>query len=151
MVKYTVLILTILLFQACSPKTASKASQATTKASETSMDPSLSTPTVKQVQSNHDNTDSEWSFLVSETPMGDVKGKILVKNENNALKGILESESGESAPIENFKIENNKMTGSFYYDGNQIKIDASIEGDQMKGSLNASGMANYKLTGKKIK
>lgn len=81
--------------------------------------------------------------------MGDVTGKLVLKMENNVLKGHIEAD-GSVSLIEDIKLENNKLSGNIFYSGTLVRMDGIFEGDKFKGNLNADGTGAFNITATRI-
>lgn len=81
-----------------------------------------------------------WSYLVKGTPDGDTKGDMIITMNGNVPKGVL-SVSGAQTEIQDLKIENNVLTGVFYYNGMTINMAGTFTGNLYEGKVEAQGYA----------
>lgn len=87
-----------------------------------------------------------WDTVVSGTPMGDVTAELVLMKEEDGYQGYVVS-SGERMDLKNLKVEENKITGSFFSNsyGTDIYIDVDYkeELDKLEGWV----MDSFKFTG----
>ena len=138
------------LLMACTPKSSavlSSTTPATAVPEKTS-----STVTITQATANSISSDilGEWDYTAFGTPLGDVPGKLNLKNENGVLIGTLTGNESTS-PLSDLKADQNKITGHFYYSDIKIAITATFEGQSLVGEMSAGSEGSFKLTGKKVK
>jgi hypothetical protein len=80
----------------------------------------------------------DWNYVVTGTPDGDFKGVLAVSGEGAKLI----SDQGVT-PLNNFSFakDTGKLTGTFPYNGMQIDLNATMEGEQLKGTMSTQGMS----------
>lgn len=91
--------------------------------------------------SNNMGTDEyvgEWEYIVSDLPDGDETGILVISKIDGVYKGLIQSSQGD-IKINELKIENGNLSGSYNDMENDISISAKIEGDSLSGNLGAEG------------
>jgi len=81
-----------------------------------------------------------WAFIVKGTPDGDTKGDMVLSLNGNVLKGMI-STGGAQPEIQDLKIENNVLSGIFYYNGMAINMMGTFTGNTYEGKVEAQGYA----------
>jgi len=77
-----------------------------------------------------------WDYVVRNLPDGDVNGIMSISQEGDAFKGNIKSDDGSiSIIIEDLKIEDNKLTGYFYFQGMKIDMSGGFDGADFSGSI----------------
>ena len=114
------------IFVACSPKSGAKTAITESK-------PLLSSPYL-----------GSWNYTVPGTPMGDVTGKLILKQEGDLIKGYVESD-GTVSVIEDLKLEDKSLTGNIFYSGTLVKMEGMFDGDKYTGNLIADGAGTFKI------
>lgn len=79
-----------------------------------------------------------WIFTVKGTPDGDTSGEMTISMNGNAFKGIISS-GGVQSDIQDLKIVNNILTGTFYFNGMTINMNGTFSGNSYEGKVDASG------------
>lgn len=97
----------------------------------------VATKTVSKVPSPTGN----WDYTITGTPEGDFKGQMVVTETDKILNAKLAG-NGIDLPIEKFAFDaaSQKLTGEFWYGSTQVYMDVIMNGDQMAGTVSASGM-----------
>lgn len=76
-----------------------------------------------------------WQYHL-ETPQGDYDGSMVITYVDDVFKGMLESDQG-TLELENFKIEDGKLSGSFEVAGYLMDIIGDFNGDVFTGTIGA--------------
>jgi hypothetical protein len=79
-----------------------------------------------------------WAFEVKGTPDGDVKGDMIISTDGNTPKGMISAFGGQSE-IQSLKIDQNTLTGIFYYNGMAINMSGTFNGNNYNGKVEAEG------------
>lgn len=112
-----------LLFVSCSPKTAKPLEAAA--------------PSIPYL--------GDWTYTVPGTPLGDVTGKMSLKSENGVIKAFLET-NGETTELSEFKLEDKKISGIFYYSGTPVRLEGMFESlNSLTGKLTADGAGVFPM------
>ncbi len=77
-----------------------------------------------------------WDYVVRNLPDGDVNGIMTISQEGDEFKGDIKSDDGSiSINMEDLKIEVNKLTSYFYYEGMKINMSGDFDGPDFTGSI----------------
>lgn len=139
-----------LLLASCTPKSSAVLSNTTPATAVPEKTSSTMTTTQPTANSISNAILGEWDYTAFGTPLGDVPGKLNLKNENGILIGTLTG-NGNTSPLSDLKSDQNKITGHFYYSDIKIAITATFEGQNLLGEMSAGSEGSFKLTGKKVK
>ena len=90
-----------------------------------------------------------YSYVVEDTPMGNVTGTLIITEENEAYQVKMASPQG-SMDLYDTKIMDKKLSGKFDFDGTPMEVEGSFEGDSFKGVI-LSGFGNFPISGTKKK
>ena len=89
----------------------------------------------------------EWS--IEGIPDGDQSGTMTIKKTETGYAGELEA-MGMAIPLEELKVEGNKMTGLFYVQDMDISFSMTFEGEGFNGNIDVMGQG-FPFNVKKIK
>lgn len=89
-----------------------------------------------------------WDYVISDTPMGDIPGTLVLMKDNEEWEGKLTSDQG-SIDLSGIQWEEKKMTASFDYDGNQMKITTEFMEDQTISGSIGGDFGDFPLSGKR--
>jgi hypothetical protein len=83
----------------------------------------------------------DWDYTITGTPDGDFKGVLTISSAANVYVAKMVSATGE-VPVEKFAFakETNKITGEIPYNGMSIGLDATMTGEELRGTMFAGGM-----------
>jgi PBP1b-binding outer membrane lipoprotein LpoB len=90
----------------------------------------------------------EWLVTVSDTPAGTVEASMVIEQIENAYKGNM-GVAGSKVIIDNLKIVDNKITGSFYSSDYGVDVYFSMQYDAANDTLSGYLMDSFKVTGKR--
>lgn len=77
-----------------------------------------------------------WDYVVKGLPQGDISGIMELSYEEEAWKGDVKSDDGSvSIEIEDLKIEEEQLSGFFYFQGMKIYMDGTFEDNQYIGKI----------------
>ena len=77
-----------------------------------------------------------WDYVVRNLPDGDVNGIMTISQEGDAFKGNIKSDDGSvSITMEDLKIEDNKLTSYFYFQGMKIDMSGEFDGADFSGAI----------------
>lgn len=77
-----------------------------------------------------------WDYVVRNLPDGDVNGIMTISQDGDAFKGNIKSDDGSvSITMEDFKIDENKLTSYFYFQGMKIDMSGEFDGAEFTGSI----------------
>lgn len=90
----------------------------------------------------------DWDLHITGTPIGDVDAKMQIEEVDGKLVAKV-GQDGAYTEVADFKVEGNKLTGSFYNQeyGVDVPFDLTIneDGKTLKGTM----MDGFEVTGKK--
>ncbi|MEL6588501.1 MAG: hypothetical protein AAFP02_14335 [Bacteroidota bacterium] len=75
-----------------------------------------------------------WDFAISDTPVGNVKGVMVLTKDGDSYTGEMRTEEG-TLDLEDIKVEEQKMTATLYYEGYQLTLEGTFTGDMMDGAV----------------
>ncbi len=90
----------------------------------------------------------EWLVTVSDTPAGTVEANMVIEQIENAYKGNM-IVGGAKVMIDNLKIVDNKVTGSFYASDYGVDVYFTMQYDAINDTLSGYLMDSFKATGKR--
>lgn len=93
----------------------------------------------------------EWEYSITETPQGDFSGIMTIGQHENSFTAKLNA-NGSDVYFENFTWDepSRKAGGELLYSGTTVYFDATLNGEEMTGSLSTGGMVfPFKATRKK--
>jgi hypothetical protein len=77
-----------------------------------------------------------WDYVVRNLPDGDVNGIMTISQEGDTFTGNIKSDDGSvSITMEDLKIESNKLTSYFYFQGMKIDMSGEFNGADFSGSI----------------
>jgi hypothetical protein len=77
-----------------------------------------------------------WDYIVKNLPDGDINGIITISQDGDAFKGDIKSDDGSiSINMEDLKIEDNKLSSYFYFQGMKIDMSGEFSGNDFTGSI----------------
>ena len=82
-----------------------------------------------------------WNYTVTGTPQGDFTGDMIVDKNETGYAAKLSSKDGV-IPFNTFTYDKKekKSSGKFDFSGTTVDFNASVEKEQMKGTMTAGGM-----------
>lgn len=80
-----------------------------------------------------------WKYEVPEMP-GDNTGVLVISKEGDAYKCMAITDSGYEQNMDNFDIQDGKITASYDSQGTPVELLGSIEGNAITGTVSAQGM-----------
>ena len=75
-----------------------------------------------------------WDYVVSNTPIGNVEGTMVVAKNGDGYEVTMRSPEGDNQ-LRNVKFEENKMTGTLYYDGYDLDVEGTFVGEALNGKI----------------
>ncbi|MEL7341461.1 MAG: hypothetical protein AAGM67_13350 [Bacteroidota bacterium] len=75
-----------------------------------------------------------WDFAISDTPVGNVKGVMVLTKSGDSYTGEMRTEEG-TLELEDIKVMDQKMTATLYYEGYQLALEGTFTGDMMDGAV----------------
>lgn len=85
-----------------------------------------------------------WNYTVTGTPNGDVNGKLILSKNGDNYTGEMQSAEG-SASLDNLQIEDQKLTANLNYQGMDLTVSGTFEGDNFDGEV-AAGYDSFDMT-----
>lgn len=88
---------------------------------------------------------------VTKSPMGDQKSVLTIQEEGGTITGTNEGAAG-SMDIENGKVDGDKMTWTMNMTSPmpmKLDVTATVDGDQLSGTVNAGAFGDMPMTGTK--
>ena len=79
----------------------------------------------------------DWEY-VAETPQGDLNVTMSIEKAEEGYTGMLSSDMG-SVDLEDLKIEDGKMTATFFIESYEIGMKGTFEGEKFIGSSDFDG------------
>ncbi|MCB0600102.1 MAG: hypothetical protein KDC28_02700 [Saprospiraceae bacterium] len=90
----------------------------------------------------------DWSYTVSNTPMGTIQGTLNLMKEGESWKAKMSSSLGVM-PVESLEISDRMIKARLTYDGSPIRLEGTFDTDQsLKGSI-LSDYGSFPITGNK--
>jgi len=88
-----------------------------------------------------------WDYVITETPQGELEGNFIIAREGDSYTGSLNS-TQRTIPLEEVKVEESKLSAVFDYDGYQVIMSGSFEGNSYKGNVSVD-YTEYPMTATK--
>lgn len=94
----------------------------------------------------------DWSFMISNTPLGDVEG-VMSLSTNSADKSWMGkmSTSQGTLPFQSVKVIEKTMTAIFDYDGVPVTLSLQFEPEVFSGKAVVAGYGDYPMKGQRKK
>ncbi len=89
-----------------------------------------------------------WTYIVKNTPEGNVNGKLIIEKEKNQYRAKVSGNQGD-AMLENFTLENNALSGTFDFQGYEVALKGTLDGRSLKGEIEVAYMT-FALEGEKV-
>ncbi len=93
-----------------------------------------SEPTKEMTKKMADPFTGTWDYVVANTPDGDAKGQMIIRQDGDSYSGMLKSEMGDTN-INNLTITDNKLSGTFDFQGYELTISGDFEGSSFSGEV----------------
>jgi len=93
--------------------------------------------TTKKSKTSVPNYIGQWDYVLS-LPDQDINGYLKFFQEEDSTLGLVGSDEGET-PLNNFMIDEEKVSGTFEAQGYEIQLNGTFEGDVLKASISAAG------------
>lgn len=91
-----------------------------------------------------------WDYVVRNLPDGDVNGIMTISQEGDDFKGDIKSDDGSiSITMQDLRIEDDKLTGYFYFQGMKIDMTGQFDGGNFTGSI-AVDYNQFPMTAQKV-
>ncbi len=90
-----------------------------------------------------------WDYTVRDTPNGDVSGTLVLSKDGEQYKGVLQSSMG-SVDLENVKVEDNQLRGTFEMEGYELELIGTFAGEELEGTVGFEGYT-FPLKGSRVK
>jgi hypothetical protein len=91
-----------------------------------------------------------WDYVVRNLPDGDVNGIMTISQEGDAYKGDIKSDDGSiSISMQDLKIEDDKLTSYFYFQGMKIDMAGDFDGGNFTGSISVD-YNQFPMTAQKV-
>lgn len=75
-----------------------------------------------------------WSYVISQTPYGEVSGTFVLTKSGEQYEGRMEGEEGTIA-LGNLKVADKKLFANFNFQGYQLELTGTFEGEAFDGSV----------------
>lgn len=94
----------------------------------------------------------DWSFLISNTPLGDVEGVMTLSTENmdKDWAGKMVTSQG-TLPFQTIKVIDKTVTAIFDYDGVPVTLSLQFEQQDFAGKAMVSGYGDFPMKGQRKK
>jgi hypothetical protein len=77
-----------------------------------------------------------WDYIVRNLPDGDVNGIMTISQDGDMYKGDIKSDDGSiSITMEDLKIEDDKLSSYFYFQGMKIDMSGEFDGKDFTGAI----------------
>ena len=93
--------------------------------------------TTKKSKTSVPNYIGQWDYVLS-LPDQDITGYLKFAQQEDSVVGFVGSDEGET-PLNNFMIDEEKVSGTFEAQGYEIQMNGTFEGDVLKASISAAG------------
>lgn len=80
-----------------------------------------------------------WEYSI-DTPDATYDGAIVLEKTDGVYTGKLANDDGFSTDVKDLKVDGDKISFNFYFEGFKINIKGTFEGDKLKATVNAEGM-----------
>jgi hypothetical protein len=91
-----------------------------------------------------------WDYVVKNLPDGDINGIMEIGYSEDAFTGDIKSDDGNvSIKVEDLKIEEDKLSGYFYFQGMKIYMDGTFDGENYTGKISVD-YNDFPMTATKI-
>jgi len=80
-----------------------------------------------------------WVYSI-DTPDATYDGSIVLEKADGEYTGKLQNDDGFSTEAKDLKIEGDKITFSFYFEGFKVNIKGTFKENKLNASVNAEGM-----------
>jgi len=90
-----------------------------------------------------------WDYMVKDTPYGDIEGQLIISQENGDYLGELRSGMGNTT-LDDFSIEGDSFSANARLQGTSLKLAGMIEGDNLKGTIDAGSNGTFPITGSRV-
>lgn len=78
-----------------------------------------------------------WNYVVSNTPQGNIKGTMVITQDESLFSGVLNSSAGK-IDLNNVEIIENGLNATFNYQGYQFRLKGLFEGESFNGNVSFS-------------
>ncbi len=85
-----------------------------------------------------------WNYSVTGTPNGTVDGTMIISKNGDNYTGEMQSSLGNAA-MDNLKIEDNALNASLYFQGTELSVNGTFEGDTFDGEV-VAGYDSFGMT-----
>ena len=81
-----------------------------------------------------------WEYAVRDTPTGDYYGILVFEKQGSQLKGVMKSDNSNfEFPLNNLKIEGNKLSFDTYAEGVTSRIEGTFDGNMLLAKVVVAG------------
>ena len=87
------------------------------------------------------NPMGDWDILVSNTPYGEMKGRLTVNGKPGSFAAVFTIQ-GDRITVTDYRHDGKtgKSTGSFFFEGNSVRFESQQSGSTVTGTMSAGGM-----------
>ncbi|WKN40467.1 hypothetical protein [Tunicatimonas pelagia] len=85
-----------------------------------------------------------WNYTVTGTPSGTVDGTMVISKNGDSYTGEMQSALGNAA-LDNLKIEDNALNASLYFQGTELNVTGTFEGNTFDGEV-VAGYDSFGMT-----
>lgn len=86
-----------------------------------------------------------WNYVVKNTPYGEVKGQMMISQEDDGYTGEIRSNMG-TIKLNGLSIEGNQLNSTAMMEGTQLDVKGTFEGDSFNGEISAGGNDTFPMT-----
>lgn len=86
-----------------------------------------------------------WDYVVTDTPQGDMDGELIIAKDKGGHVASMKGASGE-VEINEFQIIENKLSGTFEFQGMSIEFTGTFEGSTFSGKVGVD-YSDFAITG----
>lgn len=86
-----------------------------------------------------------WDYVVTDTPEGDMAGELIIAKDKGGYVASMKGASGE-VEINEFQIVENRLSGTFEFQGMNIDFTGTFEGSTFSGKVGVD-YSDFAITG----
>jgi len=86
-----------------------------------------------------------WDYVVTDTPEGDMAGELIIAKDKGGYLASMKGATGE-VEINEFQIVENRLSGTFEFQGMGIEFTGTFEGSTFSGKVGVD-YSDFAITG----
>ena len=87
---------------------------------------------------NNSKVVGEWKFESPDAPYGYTKGSIVIEEKEGKLSGYVKFSDGYKVDMKNASFSDGVLKSGIYIDYELVKLEATLNGNKMKGTADSS-------------